>query len=399
VLFERLGLRTPEDFVLHFPLRYEDETRLAPIAQARPGRSLHTEGEIVSADVTPRPRRFLVARLRDDSAEIQLRWLNFYPSQLQQIQPGKRWRVRGEVRAGFQGLEIVHPRISRPGEPLPNTLTPVYPGTEGLTQKTIRNRIENALKVANLTDTLPLNLCRSLDLMPFQEAVATLHRPAPSEDLEALEVRSHPAWVRVKFDELLAQQLSLAMARAARRQRQAPPLLAPQGAASLCDALIDSLPYQLTGAQQRALTEILDDLAKPFPMQRLLQGDVGCGKTIVAALAALRAVDCGKQAAVMAPTEILAEQHYLKFKQWADDVGINCVWLSAGLSAALRRDSLRAIETGQAHLVVGTQALIQQGVSFHDLGLAIVDEQHRFGVAQRLELGQKPARGCRTSSL
>lgn len=388
-LFERLGLLTPQDFLLHFPLRYEDETQLVPISQARPGRSLHTEGEVVSADLTPRPRRFLVARLRDDSGEIQLRWLHFYPSQIQQMQPGKRWRVRGEVRAGFQGLEIIHPRVSRPGEPLANTLTPVYPSTEGLPQRAIRNRIQSALQTADLADTLPAQLRQSLGLMTFDQAVTTLHRPHPSEDLQALELRTHPAWVRVKFDELLAQQLSLDAARQARRQRQSQPLRAPQATLSLCDALIQALPFDLTLAQRRVLGEIHEDMGQSFPMHRLLQGDVGSGKTIVAALAALRAVDCGKQAAVMAPTEILAEQHFVKFSQWADVVGLRCVWLSAGLSAQDRRANLKAIESGQAQLVVGTHALIQQGVSFADLGLAIVDEQHRFGVAQRLDLGLK----------
>ena len=392
-LYERLGLSTPTDFLLHFPLRYEDETRLQPIGQARPGRSLHTEGEVVSADVTQRPRRHLVARLRDDTGEIQLRWLNFYPSQLQQIQPGKRWRVRGEVRSTFQGLELVHPRISRPGEPLPNTLTPVYPTTEGLTQKAIRSRIESALRTADVADTLPQAVQESLGLMSFEKAVTTLHRPDPTEDLESLETRTHAAWIRVKFDELLAQQLSLAQARETRRSLSAQPLPEPTEKPTLCQALLKTLPFELTNAQKRVVQEIHLDLAKPFPMHRLLQGDVGSGKTIVAALAALRAVDNGKQAAIMAPTEILAEQHFLKFKQWADPIGVQCVWLSAGLSAPIKRESLRDIESGKAQLIVGTQALIQQGVVFHDLGLAIVDEQHRFGVSQRLNLGQKAKEG------
>jgi ATP-dependent DNA helicase RecG len=389
----RLGLKRPVDFVLHFPIRYEDETRLQPIGQAEPGRSLNAEGEVVSSQVTPRPRRFLTAKLRDATGEIQLRWLNFYPSQLQQMQAGQRWRIRGEVRAGFQGLEIVHPRVSRAGEPLPNTLTPVYPSTDGLTQLTIRRHIENALKTVNLQDTLPADMVQALGLMSFEQAVGALHRPRPGDDLQALELRTHPAWTRVKFDELLAQQLSLAAAREARQQKRAVPLPAPRECASLTTKLMQHLPFDLTAAQLRVTQEIHQDMAQSHPMHRLLQGDVGSGKTVVAALAALRAVDCGKQAAVMAPTEILAEQHFIKFSQWAQALGLSCVWLSAGMSAKEKRKSLADIASGQAQLIVGTHALIQQGVQFHDLGLVIVDEQHRFGVSQRLQLSHKATDG------
>lgn len=392
-LFERLGLTTPLDFVLHFPIRYEDETRLQPIATATPGRYLQAEGSVLSAEVTYRPRKYLTAKFADDTGAIQLRWLNFYPSQVQQMQAGKRWRVRGEVRAGYQGLELVHPKVSSPSQALPTTLTPVYPTTEGLTQKAIRQRIESALDTVEMNDTLPPSLLSSFGLVSFAEAVEVLHRPKPGQDLGRLEDRTHEAWVRVKFDELLAQQLSLAAAREQRRLRQAQPLPAPIGKQSLADRLLEQLPFKLTAAQSRVVAEIHADLTNSYPMHRLLQGDVGSGKTVVAALAAMRAIDNGKQAAVMAPTEILAEQHYLKLQPWAQALGLHCVWLAAGLKASIKRQALADIASGKAHLVVGTQALIQAGVQFDDLGLAIVDEQHRFGVSQRLSLGQKAQGG------
>lgn len=388
-LLAKLGLTSAQDFLLHFPIRYEDETQVSPIASARAGIALQAEGEVVSSEVTYRPRRYLAAKLRDDSGQIQLRWLNFYPSQVQQMQAGKRWRVRGEVRAGFNGLEMVHPKLSSPSAPLPTALTPIYPTTEGLPQKALRQRIEQALNTLDLNDTLPESIREPLGLIPFKNAVEVLHRPMPGEDLESLSDRTHRAWVRVKFDELLAQQLSLANAREQRRIKTAQPLPAPSTQPSLVQSLLEVLPFELTAAQKRVVDEIHEDMAKSYPMHRLLQGDVGSGKTVVAALAAMRAIDNGRQAAVMAPTEILAEQHYLKLEPWARALGLSCVWLSAGLAAGVKRKAVAAIESGQAQLVVGTQALIQAGVEFANLGLAIVDEQHRFGVSQRLALGGK----------
>ncbi|UOD49335.1 ATP-dependent DNA helicase RecG [Orrella daihaiensis] len=392
-LLERLGLSTPLDFVLHFPIRYEDQTSLQTISVATPGRHLQIEGEVVSSEVIYRPRKYLTAQFRDNTGTIQLRWLNFYPSQIQQMQAGKRWRVRGEIRAGYQGLEMVHPKVSSPSQPLPTSLTPVYPSTEGLAQRAIRQHIETALQTVDLSDTLPPAVVQAYGLLSFEQAVDILHRPKPGDDLVCLEDRTHPAWLRVKFDELLAQQLSLAYAREQRRERRAEPLLPPTDRISLADKLLAHLPFQLTGAQQRVVAEIHADLAQSYPMHRLLQGDVGSGKTVVAALAAMRAIDNGKQAAVMAPTEILAEQHFLKLEPWARALGLRCVWLSAGLRAPVKRKALAEIACGQAQLVVGTQALIQSGVEFHDLGLAIVDEQHRFGVSQRLSLGGKALGG------
>jgi ATP-dependent DNA helicase RecG len=350
--------------------------------------SAQVEGEIVRSDVILKPRRQLTAVLRDDTAEIGLRWLTFYPSQQSQMQAGKRWRVRGEVRGGLYGYELIHPRISAPGAPLSVALTPIYPTTDGLSQPSLRKAITQALKSAAMQDTLPPALIKKLDLMSFEEAVRTIHAPTPEMDAHALMEHEHPAWTRIKFDELLAQQLSLAAARAARQSKHAQPYThkTNQG---LVAKLKSSLPFKLTGAQQRVSEEIAADLGRRFPMYRLLQGDVGSGKTVVAALAALQAIDHGAQVALMAPTEILAEQHYVKLKSWCEPLGVTVYWLAGSVSAKDRRETLQAIRSGEAKLVVGTQALIQEGVDFQSLGLIIVDEQHRFGVTQRLTLSRK----------
>jgi ATP-dependent DNA helicase RecG len=386
--FERLGLTTPELLILHLPLRYEDETQIQDIADLRPGMSAQVEGEIVRSNIILKPRRQLTAVLRDDSAEISLRWLTFYPSQQTQMQAGKRWRVRGEVRGGLYGYELIHPRISVPGAPLSVALTPIYPTTDGLSQPSLRKAITQALNSVAMQDTLPSALINKLNLMSFEEAIRTLHAPTPEMDAHALMEHEHPAWIRIKFDELLAQQLSLAAARAARQSKHAKSyaLKAKQG---LVSKLIHSLPFKLTAAQQRVHDEIAADLGRSFPMYRLLQGDVGSGKTVVAALAALQAIEYGAQVALMAPTEILAEQHYVKLKSWCEPLGISVCWLAGSVSAKDRREALQAIRSGEAKLVVGTQALIQESVDFQSLGLIIVDEQHRFGVTQRLTLSRK----------
>jgi ATP-dependent DNA helicase RecG len=381
-------LTTPESFILHLPLRYEDETQIQHISTLRPGMSAQVEGEIVRSEVILKPRRQLTAVLRDDTAEVGLRWLTFYPSQQTQMQVGKRWRARGEVRGGLYGYELIHPRISTPGAPLSVALTPIYPTIEGLSQPSLRKAIAQALKSAAMQDTLPAALIAKLDLMPFEEAVRTLHAPTPEMDTHALIEHEHPAWIRIKFDELLAQQLSLAAARAARQSKHAQPY-AHKVNDGLVSKLKNSLPFKLTAAQQRVHKEIAVDLGKNFPMYRLLQGDVGSGKTVVAALAALQAIEYGAQVALMAPTEILAEQHYEKLKSWCEPLGIKVCWLAGSVSAKDRREALLAIRSGVAKLVVGTQALIQESVDFQSLGLIIVDEQHRFGVTQRLTLSRK----------
>ena len=391
--FEKLGLRTPEDFVLHLPLRYEDETRISSIADLRPNMNAQIEISVVRSDVMLKPRRQLTAVVEDYTGTLNLRWLTFYPSQHQQMQPGKRWRIRGEVRAGYHGLEIIHPRLTVVGSPLPAVLTPVYPSTEGLTQPTIRKTITQALSQVNIADTLPNDLVTRLQLMPFAEAIAVLHSPKPDDDETALLEHTHPAWMRVKFDELLAQQLSLAAARDARRSKRAPSLPKLfESTQSLTQKLKQSLPFELTQSQNTVIAEISEDLGKTYPMYRLLQGDVGSGKTIVATMAALQAIENGVQVAVMAPTEILAEQHFQKMKVWCEPLGVSICWLTGSLSPKAKREATLRIQSGEARLIVGTQALIQETVEFENLGLAIVDEQHRFGVNQRLLLSRKGER-------
>lgn len=384
---QRLGLREPSDFVVHLPLRYEDETAISPIGQAMSGRSVLVEGEVLYSEVQLRPRRQLVAAIADGTGRLYLRWLHFYPNQRRQVETGKRVRVRGEVRQGFNGLEIVHPRVSKAGEPLPEALTPVYPTTDGLSQAVLRKRIQQALLQADLSESLPHGMCVALALPSFADAIRTLHAPPRGLSIPDLVERAHPAWQRIKFDELLAQQLSLALARRRRRAQRAQPLAARD--AQLLQRLRASLPFALTDAQERVIDEIAADLARDFPMHRLLQGDVGSGKTVVAAFAAAQAVASGSQVAIMAPTEILAEQHFTKLAGWLNPLGLKVEWLTGSLTQKQRRLALEAIAAGDADLVIGTQALIQEKVQFPRLGLVILDEQHRFGVAQRLELNRK----------
>jgi ATP-dependent DNA helicase RecG len=388
----RLGLRSDADLVMHLPLRYEDETRITAIADALPGVAAQFQVEVLSSEVAFRPRRQLITRVADASGEMLLRFLNFYPSQQKVLAEGAKLRVFGEVRGGFFGTEIIHPRFHavRDDEPLPDRLTPVYPTTAGLGQSALRRMILRAIERAKergeLADTLPDVLRRRLGLANFADSVCFLHEPPPEISLTDLEAHSHPAWRRIAFDELLAQQLSLRCAYAARRARGAPPL---QATGELTRRLLDQLPFKLTGAQQRVWREIAADLAASHPMQRLLQGDVGSGKTIVAALAMLQAAEAGYQAALMAPTEILAEQHYRKLAAWLGPLGIEVAWLAGSLKKKEKTAMAAAIGAGTARLVVGTHALIEEGVEFEKLGLAIVDEQHRFGVRQRLALKQK----------
>jgi ATP-dependent DNA helicase RecG len=384
----RLGLRSEADFVLHLPLRYEDETCITELADARPGVGAQFEVEVLDSEIAYRPRRQLLARVRDGSGALLLRFLNFYPSQQKVLQPGARLRIFGELHEGYLGPEIIHPRFHpvREDEPLPDRLTPVYPTTAGLGQATLRRLIVKALAAADLGDTLPATLRASLGLPDFAAAIRFLHTPPPDVTQAVLETRDHPAWRRVQFDELLAQQLSLRRAYTARRARGAPRLVAT---AKLTRALLASLPFRLTGAQQRAWQEIAADLGQPHPMQRLLQGDVGSGKTVVAALAMLHAVEAGHQAALMAPTEILAEQHYRKIAAWLQPLGIEVAWLTGSLKKREKDSAIARVGAGETAIAIGTHALIEDKVEFARLGLAIVDEQHRFGVRQRLALKEK----------
>ena len=384
----RLGLKSDSDFVLHLPLRYEDETRITALADSRPGIAAQFEVEVVSSEIAYQPRRQLVARVRDAGGAISLRFLNFYPSQQKVLQPGTRLRIFGEVHEGYLGPEIIHPRfhLVAPGESLPEGLTPVYPTTAGLGQATLRRLIEKALGRFDFGDTLPPDLLRRFGLPGFAEAIRFLHNPPPEITQAALEARDFPAWRRMQFDELLAQQLSLRRAYLSRRARGAP-RLAPT--AKLTDRLLKSLPFRLTGAQGRAWREIAADLGQPHPMQRLLQGDVGSGKTVVAALAMLHAVEAGHQAALMAPTEILAEQHYRKLAAWLEPLGIEVAWLTGSLKKREKEGAIAKVGAGETPIAIGTHALIEDKVEFARLGLAIVDEQHRFGVRQRLALKDK----------
>jgi len=394
----RLGLVRDQDLVLHLPLRYEDHTRVVPLAALRSGTEAQAEGTVVTTDIQYRPRRQLVCLLEDegssdghgDRAQLVLRFFHFYPNQQKALAPGRRVRVFGEVRDGHFGREIVHPqfKVVEPGAPLPDRLTPVYPTTAGLGQETLRKVIARALAAepALTAESLPDWLIQRRHLWKFGDAVGFLHAPPPrlnSLTQRALDERTHPAWTRLKFDELIAQQLSLKAHRKARAARRAPVLT---GTGTLTGALRERVPFKLTRAQERVWREISHDLKRATPMQRLLQGDVGSGKTIVAALAALQAIESGRQVAFMAPTEILAEQHYRKLSQWLDGLGVKIAWISGGLPAKARKAALAAIANGEAALAVGTHALFEDEVLLPRLGLAIVDEQHRFGVAQRLKL-------------
>jgi ATP-dependent DNA helicase RecG len=387
---EKLGLRSSFDFVLHLPLRYEDETALTAPPDAPPGRPVLVQARVKRAEIAYRPRRQLVVHAEG----LALRFFNFYPSQLKQFQraaaAGQLVRAYGEVRAGFFGAEMAHPRyrIVAADEPLPDTLTPIYPSTAGVSQAELRARVLEELDAADLKDTLSAAFKRTYGLTDFAESVRLLHRPPPGIELNALADRTHDAWQRMKFDELLAQQLSMRFAYRKRRARRAH-ALPTHGA--LLRHFVQKLPFKLTGAQERAVSEVLRDIAAAQPMQRLLQGDVGSGKTIVAAIACLAAVDAGRQAAVMAPTEILSEQHWRKFDDWLAPLGVRLGWLHGGLTRKEKRVVVDAISRGEKQIVLGTHALVQEGVEFASLALAVVDEQHRFGVGQRLELGRKAA--------
>ncbi|MDR2613916.1 MAG: ATP-dependent DNA helicase RecG [Candidatus Accumulibacter sp.] len=391
----KLGLTRKSDLALHLPLRYEDETQVLPIAAAPNGAPVQLEANVVEVSLQFRPRRQLVAQVSDDSGDLTLRFLNFYGSQIRQLERAReeklKLRLFGEIREGFLGAEMVHPRYRLVGEGvcLPESLTPVYPTTAGVSQGVLRKYIAMALASVDLSELLDEAWCRERGFPPFAEALRLLHAPPPGVEESALQSRRHPAWRRIKFDELLAQQLSLRRAYLARRRRGAP-RIAPAG--RLSERLCSSLPFLLTSAQRRVAAEIAGDLAQPYPMQRLLQGDVGSGKTIVAALAACQAIEAGYQAAFMAPTEILAEQHYEKLRAWLEPLGVEVVWLTGSQKRAAKRAARRQV-SDTAQLVVGTHALIQEGVDFARLGLSIVDEQHRFGVVQRLELRRKGEKG------
>ena len=426
---QKLGILTIQGLLLHLPLRYIDETRITAIRDLRQGDDAQCEGEIVHAEVTYKPRKALIARLEDASGQLTLRFLHFYPSQIAALAVGKKLRVYGEIRHGFFGYEMVHPTCKAVGEKtvVAETLTPVYPTTAGLTQATIRKAIIIALNHSiapppskgraregvessitdtayphpslpssmgkeQLVETLPAGVYKNLYLPTFAASIQALHNPTPDANLNALENHATPEWRRLAFDELLAQQLSMRKHYLKRRSIDAPAIAASQ---NLVPHMLQNLPFKLTNSQQKVIAEISHDLTQPHPMQRLLQGDVGSGKTIVACMAALQAIEHGWQVALMAPTEILAEQHYKKFSQWLAPLNLNIAWnlnialLSGSQSKKERELALTNIANGHAQLAVGTHALFQDAVNFKKLGLAIIDEQHRFGVQQRLALRKK----------
>lgn len=386
---EKLGLKRDIDLALHLPLRYEDETRLTPLRLAREGETLQCEGEVTECRIEQRGRRQLIVRLQDDEGEeLLLRFIHFYPSHQKTCAVGQRLRVRGELRGGFFGREMVHPqfRVVDADTPLAQSLTPVYPAGANLPQAYLRKAVAAGLRRADLAEVLPPGSVPR-QLPTLREALDFLHHPPPRVSLATLEDHSHPAWQRLKFEELLAQQLSQMRAQRERARLRAPALRAGPG--GLHEQLLAALPFALTGAQQRVAEEIAQDLALPQPMHRLLQGDVGAGKTVVAALAAAVAIDAGWQCALMAPTEILAEQHFRKLIGWLEPLGLKVAWLTGSIKGKARQKMIDAVADGSAHLVVGTHAVIEDKVVFKRLGLAVIDEQHRFGVAQRLALRKK----------
>ncbi len=420
---EKLGLVRPIDLALHIPLRYEDETQITKLSDARDGDHAQIEGEVTRCEVVIRGRRQLVVTLEDGTDVCTLRFLNFYPSQQKQLAVGQRIRARGELRGGMFGWSMLHPVCKPAGGALPTALTPVYSTVAGLSQPYLRRAVlsglEYAAKSGALDETLPEKFLHENGTQPRENLYSSLlflHYPSPDVSVAQLEDRSHPAWQRLKLEELLAQQLSQLQFKRERDALRAPQLLSnavpvqpellnasqdrpvegllPTQADQrkpLAEQLLAAIPFQLTAAQQRVCKEIAHDIAQPIPMHRLLQGDVGSGKTVVAALAAAVCIGAGYQCALMAPTEILAEQHFRKLIGWLEPLGVQVAWLTGSQKAKERREMLALIASGAAGLVVGTHAVIQDKVQFHKLALAMIDEQHRFGVKQRLALREKMA--------
>lgn len=386
---QKLGLVKDWDFVLHLPLRYEDETRITDIAAARIGDVCQIQATVDSCKILRGRFEQLQAFVSDSTGRMQIRFLHFYPSQRNQFKQGNRLRLYAEVRLGYGGIkEMVHPKVRKAVDPsvesLPSTLTPIYPAGESVTQHWLRKRIDRAILDVDLTDLVPEEFLRKNNFPCLAEAIRTLHHPPANADLESYCSRTTPHWKRLKYDELLAQQIALQHSRRLKLKDKAIVLSPPS--VDLENRFGARLPFDLTPAQRRVLNEIYIDMATPHPMQRLVQGDVGCGKTVVAAFAALRCIACGYQCAFMAPTELLAEQHYVKLSAWLAPLGVRLVWLSGSLTAKQKATAHAQVNSGQCDLIVGTHALIQDAVKIPSLALAIIDEQHRFGVEQRLKL-------------
>jgi ATP-dependent DNA helicase RecG len=390
---ERLNLGCVEDLLFLLPLRYEDRTQLVRVGALQPGSRCLVTGEVLLSETVYRGRRNLLVRISDGSGQLTLRFFHFSRQQVAQFQTGVRLTCFGEARKGSAGLEMIHPeyRILRGDQDaaINDSLTAIYPATEGVQQGRLRSLTDQALRMMRQSppeELLPQDIRDKLGLPELADAVLYLHRPPAGADVELMVAGTHPCQQRLAFEELLAHYMSLRNLRALAQSERAQALTA--GASKVAD-FIKALPFTLTGAQQRVIDEILDDLSQPHPMMRLIQGDVGSGKTVVAAIACLKAISCGVQAAIMAPTELLAEQHWRSFGDWFQPLGIDPAWLSGSQRAAARRDALESIADGRAQLVVGTHALFQEGVEFNNLALVIIDEQHRFGVHQRVALREK----------
>ena len=390
----KVGLNNVQDLLFHLPLRYEDRTRIYPIAKLHAGIWAAVQGKVMSVDTIFGKRKMLAVKISDGNGTITLRFFNFTAGMKNNFAEGKQVHAYGEIKRGGMGLEIVHPDYKffapRQQPDVEATLTPVYPTTDGLRQVTLRNLTDQALELidkAAVNELLPSGLYDHQ--ITLAQALHTIHRPPPGIDLELFDEGKHPAQLRLIMEELLAQNLSMLSVRSKGQQDNAIPLPPVH---TLKDKLLAQLPFSPTNAQARVVKEIEGDLEKPHPMMRLVQGDVGSGKTLVAALAAVRALEHGQQVALMAPTELLAEQHSINFANWFESMGIQVGWLAGKLKGKAKEKELERIASGEAQMVVGTHALFQEHVTFHNLGLVIIDEQHRFGVHQRLELREKGAK-------
>ena len=393
----KLGIHSVQDLLFHLPHRYEDRTRVIPMGSLRIGDVAVVEGEVMKTDLMMGRRRSLQVTLRDSSGFLVMRFFHFNAAQRNQLTEGTRVRCFGEVRPGRAGYEFYHPEYQVSPPPMPAgdeaTLTPVYPLTEGIQQPRVRGLCQQALQYLDrypIKDWLPPELLADYQLPGITEAVKLVHKPPAGAPVPQLVEGRHPAQQRLVMEELLAHQLSLLQVREQIQARQALPLL-PTG--DLTERFLEELPFSLTGAQRQVMKEIRQDLSQPLPMLRLVQGDVGSGKTVVAALAALQAIGAGAQVALMAPTEILAEQHYNNFRGWLEPLGIRLAWLSGKVKGKARQEALEAVASGEARVAIGTHALFQDDVKFNRLALVIVDEQHRFGVHQRLALREKGVGG------
>jgi ATP-dependent DNA helicase RecG len=399
---QKLGLYLIQDLIFHLPLRYEDRTRVYKIGSVKPGMSALITGKVEFIDVSPRGRKSLICKISDGTGFISLKFFHFTASQHNALKPGTAISCFAEVRYGYAGLEMIHPEykvIANPNDCVTESrLTPVYPLTEGLSQNVIRKAVKQALDLCSkepelLTDWIPESLLKQYNFPTLTDAISTLHAPDESVSVLALQNGSVPALKRLAFEELLAHYLTLRITRNKTKAWPAPTFLYNSNTKIATDHFIRALPFKLTNAQQRVVAEIEADCSLQHPMMRLIQGDVGSGKTVVSAYAALLALTAGYQVAVMAPTELLAEQHYRNFSTWFENFNTQVLYLTGQLKGKARKAVLQALEDGSGGIIIGTHALFQDSVNFNRLGLIIIDEQHRFGVHQRLALREKGQQG------